>query len=664
MIHSPDPQFAVEPQERSTIKAAPDPKKERSRWHRVYYLLSAFEIMAVAMGLYLVHFTMSKYKEAVTVNESWLEIQSSVMELGRRAAAGNAPGKSDFEAGEFDRERTRLESRSQGFGRQADICRNAIRAGEPRLQVMLTQIDVATVAFAKMTKEARLQVNAMEAEEFRKAERHRSSMDDYYYGVNDAVSMLAAQSGTLQSAAFVAQRDRARVLRKVEYSLVFTILVMVVAVTYYRHRLVNRMRRGSIELMKVHTRLVESEKRAQLIIASAGDGVVAVNEDGTIIDWNPQAERTFGWSRHETLGRRLYELIFPSHLDDVHPLTRNIKQAVGNTVETSAVRKDGEPLTIGLRIAEIDTSDGVWYSAFLHDITERKRAEQELAVIHRQLVDASRQAGMAEIATGVLHNVGNVLNSVNVSANLVAETVRESRVPRLVRATHLMQENIDRIGEFLTLDEQGKHLPGYLLKLANSLCSEQKTAACELESLTRNIEHIKSIVSTQQVYAKVGGMAEPVGIQTLLDDALRIGADSFERHGIQIVREGDETLTATLDRQKLLQILVNLIRNAQHAICDHSGPSRKLFIRTNELSGERFSIEVIDTGVGIDPDNLTRIFSHGFTTKSDGHGFGLHASALAAREMGGSLTACSDGLGSGSCFTVELPTHAMELAHD
>ncbi|HUU85281.1 MAG TPA: hypothetical protein VM243_17415, partial [Phycisphaerae bacterium] len=164
------------------------------------------------------------------------------------------------------------------------------------------------------------------------------------------------------------------------------------------------------------------------------------------------------------------------------------------------------------------------------EIVERKRAEREREALHKQLLDVSHQAGMAEVATGVLHNVGNVLNSVNVSATLVREKVRKSQVADLTEITALMRERADDLGTFMTTDEKGKLVPRYLLELGKHLVDEQTAMLDELESLTRNVEHIKDIVSMQQSYAKVFGVTEEVSPADLVEDALRVNNAGLVRH--------------------------------------------------------------------------------------------------------------------------------------
>lgn len=288
------------------------------------------------------------------------------------------------------------------------------------------------------------------------------------------------------------------------------------------------------------------------------------------------------------------------------------------------------------------------------DITSLKRAEADLEQVHKQLVNASRQAGMAEVATGVLHNVGNALNSVNVSASLVLDQVRASRAPYVGKAAALLQEHADDLAKYLTEDPKGQKLPAYLTALAETLEHEQKVITGELEELRRNVEHIKEIVAMQQTYARVAGVNEPVSIVDIVEDAIRINSAALSRHEVDLTREFATRPTITTDRHKVLQILVNLLRNAKYA-CDESGRSDKHITVSVAAHAERYAISVRDNGVGIPPENLVRIFSHGFTTRKGGHGFGLHSGAIAAKELGGTLTVESAGIGAGATFTLELP---------
>jgi signal transduction histidine kinase len=272
------------------------------------------------------------------------------------------------------------------------------------------------------------------------------------------------------------------------------------------------------------------------------------------------------------------------------------------------------------------------------------------------MMQMAHLAGMTEIATGVLHNVGNVLNSINVSASLALDRLRTSKAAGVAKVAQLLNDRRAELAAFLTADEKGKQLPTYLARLAETLAAEQREVLEELTALAQNVEHVKRIVSMQQDHAKSLGVSETVRPEELIEEAIRINQESLQRHHVQVKREFASLPTARLDKHQVLQILVNLIGNAKHAVHENAG-ERTLTVRLGAppADSSRFFIAVGDNGVGIRPENLTRIFSHGYTTRSDGHGFGLHTSALSAQAMGGSLTAQSAGLGTGAVFTLELP---------
>lgn len=289
------------------------------------------------------------------------------------------------------------------------------------------------------------------------------------------------------------------------------------------------------------------------------------------------------------------------------------------------------------------------------DITARKEAEASLERAHRELVTASRQAGMAEVATSVLHNVGNVLNSVNVAATTISDKIKQSKSSSVARLAALLRTHAGDIGDFMTNDPNGQKIPVYLEDLAKVLAEEQAFLLQETELVRKHIDHIKDIVSMQQSYAKVAGVTEIVKITELVEDAVRMNAGALARHDVKLVREFDSNIPQMIvDKHKVLQILVNLIRNAKYA-CEDAGRKEKRLIIRIKQSENIIRIMVVDNGVGIATENLTRIFNHGFTTRKDGHGFGLHSGALAAKEMGGTLVADSDGPGKGATFTLELP---------
>jgi signal transduction histidine kinase len=274
---------------------------------------------------------------------------------------------------------------------------------------------------------------------------------------------------------------------------------------------------------------------------------------------------------------------------------------------------------------------------------------------NQQLVEISRQSGMAEVATGVLHNVGNVLTSVNVSTGLLREHLKDSNADALAKVTSLLKAHRHELPAFFVGDPKGQKIPEYLEQLVTHMAANEAQVRTELQSLSKNIEHIKEIVVMQQSFARVAGVAQTMSATELIEDALRLNALALERHEVEVLRDyPPNSLSITIDKHKVLQILVNLIRNAKYA-CEESGrPERKLEIGLTNSDG-RIRIRVADNGVGIPAENLTRIFSLGFSTRRDGHGFGLHSAAIAARQLGGALAVHSDGPGNGAVFTLDLP---------
>lgn len=293
--------------------------------------------------------------------------------------------------------------------------------------------------------------------------------------------------------------------------------------------------------------------------------------------------------------------------------------------------------------------------AFNQMLTQIQSKDKELRSSQKELVDASRRAGMAEIATGVLHNVGNVLNSANVSVSVVHELLRNSKISTLEKVVMVLQEHKEDLGGYITKDSKGKLIPNLLYELAARLRREQTDQAKEVDSLGRAINHIKQIVAAQQSYAKVSGLLEPLDPVSVARDAIEMNSGTFGKYGIEMVEQFEQSPPVLVDKHRVMQILINLLRNAKQAIEQENGKEKRITVGVRPCGSDRVEITVRDTGIGIPPENLNLIFAHGFTTKTNGHGFGLHSCALAAKEMGGSLSVQSDGQGLGAVFVLELP---------
>jgi len=292
-----------------------------------------------------------------------------------------------------------------------------------------------------------------------------------------------------------------------------------------------------------------------------------------------------------------------------------------------------------------------------HRVEERTR---ELKTVHGQLIQTARQAGMAEIATNVLHNVGNVLNSVYTSSQLARDRVSELRLEHVSKVATLLEEHQANLTTFVTQDQRGRNVMPFLNKLGQNLEKERQEILTLLTDVGRYTEHIGDIVKVQQNHARTPRMNESVHLSALVDDAMRINAAALTRHQVKEVRQLRFLPPTLTDKHKVLMILVNLISNAKYAMDDTPAEQRILTVKLDLPVPDRVRIEVQDNGMGISPELRTRIFQYGFTTRKDGHGFGLHSSAVAAQELGGSLTVHSDGPGRGATFTLELPYQPIE----
>ena len=295
-----------------------------------------------------------------------------------------------------------------------------------------------------------------------------------------------------------------------------------------------------------------------------------------------------------------------------------------------------------------------------HQIELQKKTREERETLYEKLLETSRQAGMAEVATGVLHNVGNVLNSVRVSASIAHESAQQSIVGQLKATNDLVRSKQGDLGHFLTRDPRGKKFPEALDYLTIELLSENETQLDELTKLVERVDHIEQIVKSQQVYAKTESSTEFINLNELIEDAIAIKRHTLATAGVLVIRQFEGSYKIKSERHRLLQIIVNLLANAFDAIQMSEDTQREITIRVTPV-GSRLQVSVQDTGIGIREDHLKKLFNHGFTTKEEGHGFGLHSSALAAQALGAELSAKSDGPNRGAIFILDLPIEQHEL---
>lgn len=425
-----------------------------------------------------------------------------------------------------------------------------------------------------------------------------------------------------------------------------------------RYLLERSLALSSEEMQELHGAVRAERDAIESVTCSLGEGVCAVDESGVVQFINPEGVRLLGLANasdvmgrclpdvaraRDERGRTLSEILSDGSLGD----GEQERLIIADDVSTFVVYQ--LRALIGQRAGLVLT---------LRDISERHRHDREREEMQRQLVDVSRRAGMAEVASGVLHNVGNVLNSVSVSASMATDRLARTSLGGLERAADLLQQHADDLPRFVTENPAGRRLPEYVAALTEALGEDHMAVDRELRELRQSVAHINEVVRAQLSLTRLSGITEPHDMPSLIEEALRLVQIGLDRHHIAIVREFTPAPPVMVQRHEALQILVNLFTNAKQAMSGMTGDARKLTLRTAPSDdGAGVCVQVRDTGVGIEPDAMGKIFSHGFTTRKDGHGFGLHFSALSAKSMGGSLRASSGGRGQGATFTLMFPAH-------
>ncbi|MGH8298806.1 MAG: MHYT domain-containing protein [Steroidobacteraceae bacterium] len=445
------------------------------------------------------------------------------------------------------------------------------------------------------------------------------------------------------------------------------VLAITLITTVYDAHLESRARRDAVRLAELNASLQHG--KSLLTLATEAAGIACWEYD--------LAHRRIIWTENEIPSIKAAGLDPREHTDtllasfypeDLAALRGAVRAAVRERRETCALRvrvsaPDGATIHLQThgRLSRDDRGRLRRLLGVSWDVTPQVRHEERRHELQLQLQEASRHAGMAEVATGVLHSVGNVLNSLGVSAVMLQSRLRESRAGNIERVAKLIGGQGSRLGEFFEHDPRGRELPGYLRQLGEHLVAENRELCDEAQAVVTHVEHIGKIVAAQQTYARRGGSLEQLDLAELIEHALVMHFSTSTE--VAVRRDYRAVGRALVDRHKLLQILGNLLSNARHALRERTqaqGP-RELIVRLRSMSPGFFTIDVEDTGTGISEESMRRLFEFGFTTKKEGHGFGLHASAILAKEMGGELTARSEGENRGACFTVRLPLAAAEV---
>jgi len=417
-----------------------------------------------------------------------------------------------------------------------------------------------------------------------------------------------------------------------------------------------------------------SDRSLILIVDGAGDGTqamrLALERGGLETDVASDEEQAV-----ERLRTRTPELVILKTrraIEEESLLCREIKEGKRKWNIPVIVIAEASGIDTAANAFERGAADFLAAPFSVDELTARvgihldhARQKRLLEEKNRQLERAQQQlSGLAQMATSVLHNVGNVINSLNISADLAAGHVQNLQLSALSKLADMLSSHPDMRGD-ASWEERVKKIPNYLRILSETYDNRRDAGLKELAALREKMEHVKAIISMQQGYARGAGTPEAVKVIRLAEDAIELNAGHLAE-SVEIERDILNDFQIRVDKNRAVLILVNLLRNARQSCAKSARPDKRIRIRLDTRHAGYAVIHVIDNGTGVTPEHLSRLFDYGFTTKADGHGFGLHSSRKTAEDLGGSLTLASTTPGEGADFALTLPREPKpaELAYD
>ena len=404
------------------------------------------------------------------------------------------------------------------------------------------------------------------------------------------------------------------------------------------------------------------EEQAQfyrVLIDRIGDGLLLINTaDGTILDANETICFNLGYTRDELLQLSIFDIdVILCHLGQLRAHVERLFSSGCLLIHGEYIKRDKTTFPAEIRMTYSEFGVDTTMVAVVRDITQRKKAEAKVSALQEAVSASSRLAGISEVATGILHNVGNCLNSVAVSSHLVLERLNNSAIKDVSEILSLLPTDKNKAIEYLK-SNQGEKIVSYLLELCKVLDGDRLNILEEMDQLTNSVEHLKHIISTQQKFAK-SSTQEMVSPNYLIDEALRITKALIPTDTITITTKAPQIRPHLMESNQVLQILVNLLKNACESVQSTTHADKEIQIRISD-NDDIILFEVKDNGLGISKEVQQRLFTPGFTTKALGHGFGLSTSVHVAQQMGGKLTCISDGSGLGACFRLTIPSRINE----
>lgn len=409
-------------------------------------------------------------------------------------------------------------------------------------------------------------------------------------------------------------------------------------------------RRSIEDIQESYISLMATKSEMNAILDNAPNAIISLSPDGKILSSNAASEQVLECTREELAGINISEIISEKNAELFFSIMSD--DGLNNKIEVDIKLKNGEIRPVELSGCRYNHNKRIQLICIIRDLTEIREQEKRTAEIQKEYREVSRHAGKAEVATEILHNVGNILNSVNVTISLICSRLKKMPVDKFSQAANMLEEYKDIIAKESS-SGKGALVVDYIKKFSDKLSNTKTDQLNDFVMLADRIDHIKAIVKTQQEHAKLVSVIEDVDVNALLDDLLELNKVTFSNNDIRVIKNYGLIKPVVTDRHKLMSVLVNVINNARDAL-KGSPNMRTLNIDTVE-NEYNITIKITDNGVGISSDNLMKIFNHGFTTKDAGHGFGLHSCANTIKELGGELELNSDGNNCGCEVLLQLP---------
>ncbi len=403
---------------------------------------------------------------------------------------------------------------------------------------------------------------------------------------------------------------------------------------------------------------ITPEFASQNIISTMQEGLLLLDKNGRIIDSNEAFCTMVGIEKNELTNLPFERFLNQDTRSKVFPENGFTDWEISNQ-QLELTNPQGQKLTLNISGSAIHNyrRGKAGFILAITDFTEFENAREKLKEQQQQMANMAHQAGMAEIASNIMHNIGNVLNSIHVSSEHISSILNRSKINELAQINQLLKANKEALALFLTRDSKGKLIPEYFNQVADTLEQDHRELEKESERMVQKINLIGEAIELQQGQSRPGSFYESVMIGGFLEDILKIMRPGFSKNGVTVSVKNnlEESMVIDIPKNKMFNVLLNIIKNAYESVKENDTDNRLIDINIFSPKPEFIQFDISDNGSGIAPENLESLFNFGFTTKKRGNGFGLHYCANAMQEMGGFISAKSDGLNKGALFSITIP---------